>query len=66
MKIYFGKQETSSNFQQIFKRQKENVDKLLVQFSNKTKSIETPALQWGRMRDPIARKKYVAYKTLEH
>ena len=56
---------TSSNFQQIFKRKKENVDKLLVQFSNKTKSIETPALQWGRKREPIARKKYVAYKKLK-
>jgi hypothetical protein len=57
---------TSSNFQQIFKRQKENVDKLLVQFSNKTKSIETPALQWGRKRESIARKTYVAYKKLKH
>jgi hypothetical protein len=47
---------TSSNFQQIFKRQKENVDKLLVQFSNKTKSIETPALQWGRKCESIAKK----------
>jgi hypothetical protein len=39
---------TSSNFQQIFKRQKENFDKLLVQFSNKTKSIETPCFAVGK------------------
>lgn len=56
---------TSSNFQQIFKRQKENVDKLLVQFSNKTKSIETPALQWGRKRETIARKKICCLQKVE-
>jgi hypothetical protein len=36
-----------------------------LQFSNKAKSIETPAVQWGRKREPIARKKYVAYKKLK-
>ena len=36
-----------------------------MQFSNKAKSIETPAVQWGRKREPIARKKYVAYKKLK-
>jgi hypothetical protein len=55
---------TSSNFNDVIRRKKGNVEKFLDKFSQDEKFIETPALCYGGKHENIARKKYIAYKKL--
>jgi hypothetical protein len=64
-KITRQKRITSSNFHDIVVRKKENVEKLVSKFIQEDNGIETPALVYGRKHEPIARRKYIAFKKLK-